>query len=505
MKSIVKNVHELDGKVFRGADAVNHEGSKAWSMSDKEMLKQYAYTGVLGNTFYATQKDIIDEAIDLIKRSDAKDLAESIVIGRNEGYIRSFSILGLVYLSMKDIDLFKKVFDKIILTGNDMEDFINICHTVRGFGRGIKTAINNWLMNHVNPYYALKYKKQIADAVRIARPKVNDVIYAFILNNYAEVDKEKVNIAFEEYQELNAFNEIPNLLENKDFDKVAEYINKYRLDVDSLTAYYSQFNNTIWNAIANQTPVMRFLKYLNKFEKVGIDVSEIAERKITVENLKKAKVFPFRLFMAYMAINNQNITNILANVLNDYIVSTNWENFANKSFAICPDVSGSMTGLINNGNLRYIDIAAMFTGFLVKGCKNVTVIPWAGQVKEYKVPFADSVISHMKYISSIGGGGTAMGCSVRYLLKNNIKKDVCIFITDTEDYSRKSVWDRSNTGSWIEAWIDYKKIYPNSKAIIIRGDAYHTNPMSEEQCKKYNIYQIFGWNDKVVDYIQRIV
>lgn len=143
MKNVISRVEQVENKVLKTADTITFEGAPAWKMSDAERLNQYAMTGVLGRTFYVSQKDIIDEAIDLIKRSDASDLAKAIVIGRNIGYIRAFPILGLVYLSMKDSDLFKKTFPLVIYTGDDLENFIDLTRKTRGFGRSIKSAIND--------------------------------------------------------------------------------------------------------------------------------------------------------------------------------------------------------------------------------------------------------------------------------------------------------------------------------------------------------------------------
>lgn len=507
MKNIVNVVKEKEDKLFKTANTVTFEGEKAWTISDKERLIQYSMTGVLGRTFYVSQKEIIDEAIELIKRSDANDLAEAIVIGRNEGYIRSFPILGLVYLSQKNIDLFKKVFADVIKTGGDLGDFIDLCHGVRGFGRGIKTAMIEWLNKNVKPYYALKYRKQIADAVRISRIKNDDCIYAFILRDCVDVNKDKLNNAYETYKELKAFDDIPKLLSEKNYDEVAKLIQENKLDVDSLTAYYNQFDKKIWLSIAEQSPVMRFIKYLNKFERVGIDVFEIAKNKITVDNLKKARVFPFRLFMTFneLSYTNQKIANLIANVLDDYIKQYDWNKFNEKTWAICPDVSGSMDSVCgNNGRLRYIDIAAMFTAFLAKGLNDVVALPWSNNVKKYSCSFSDSVVTQMNFIRGIGGGGTNMSSALELMINENIKRDVCVFVTDTESYSRKSTWGGNGT-SWLEAWVKYHAKFPNSKAIVVRGDCYNNQPMSEEQCEKYNIYQIFGWSDKVIDYIQHIV
>lgn len=509
MKNVISRVEQVENDVLKTADTITFEGAPAWKMTDRERLIQYAMTGVLGRTFYVSQKDIIDEAIDLIKRSEASDLAKAIVIGRNVGYIRAFPILGLVYLSQKDTNLFKKCFEHVIYTGDDLENFIDLTRKTRGFGRSIKTAINDWLKKKVNPYYALKYRKSIGDAIRLSRPKDNNCIYSYILRGKTDSATD-VNIqkAYDEFKEFSAFEEIPKLLNEGNYEQVKENILNYRLDVDSLTAYYDKFDKNIWDAIAQNSPVMRFLKYLNKFERVGVNTYDYAKQKFTVENLKKAKVFPFRLFMTWKNISSTNkVGDVLADVLDDYIVQYDWNKFNEKTWAICPDVSGSMNGRLGGysarSTLSYLDISAMFTGFLVKGVDDAIVLPWASSLKPYKIPKKDSVISHMNYIKSLGGGGTNMNCALDYMLKNNIERDYCVFVTDTESYNRRSY--NGGNESWIESWIKYKKKYPNACAFVIRCDGYDQRPMSEEQCVEYNIHQIFGWNDSVISYIQNIV
>lgn len=508
MKYIKSRVGQVENKIIKSADTITFEGGTAWVMEDEERLVQYAMTGVLGNTFYVSQKDIVDDAISLIKRSDPKSLASAIVLGRNVGYIRSFPILGLVYLSMKDTNLFNEVFQHVIITGDDLKNFIDLTRTIRGFGRSIKKAINKWLENKVNPYYALKYRSAIGDAIRLSRPKDNNCIYSYILRGKTNsVKDENLKKALDQYKEFSAFEEIPQLLKNKEYEKVRDNILNYRLDVDSLTAYYDKFDAGIWDSIAKNSPVMRFLKYLNKFERVGIDVYSYAKEKFTVENFKKAKVFPFRLFIAWKQMSSTNkINDLLANILDDYINQYDWEKFNKKTWAICPDVSGSMRsplGGVNNNGLKYLDISSMFTGFLVKGVEDAIVLPWASSLKPYKIPKKDSVISHMNYINSLGGGGTNMNCALEYLISNNIKRDYCVFVTDTESYNVPSV--HGGTESWIETWVKYHNKYPDSRAFIIRCDGYEQRPMAEEHCKKYGVYQIFGWNDSVISFIKNIV
>lgn len=185
MKTLKENLKTI--ATYAGADTVNAEGFSAWTPSDTTLLEQPAMTGTLGNSFYANAKDAAAEAVKLLERADAAALAAAIVKGRNEGFIRAFPILGLVHLSLKDTQLFQETFNKVVLTGNDLVDFIEVAKTIRGLGRSIKKAISGWLKKNTTPYYAQKYRRQMADAIRLSRFKGEDSIYSYILNAYTGV------------------------------------------------------------------------------------------------------------------------------------------------------------------------------------------------------------------------------------------------------------------------------------------------------------------------------
>ena len=97
MKTLKENMKTV--ATYASADTTNAENFPAWTPSDAVLLEQLAMTGTLGNSFYANAKEAAKEAIALLERADAQALAAAIVRGRNEGFIRAFPILGLVYLS----------------------------------------------------------------------------------------------------------------------------------------------------------------------------------------------------------------------------------------------------------------------------------------------------------------------------------------------------------------------------------------------------------------------
>ena len=503
MKNVKENLQSV--ATYSTADTTNAEGFAAWTPSDVTLLEQFSMTGTFGNSFYANAKDTTKEVVQLLERVDASALAAAIVRGRNEGFIRTFPILGLVYLSTKDTVLFKETFNKVVLTGNDLVDFIEMAKAVRGLGRAVKSAIAAWIAKNANPYYAQKYRRQIADAIRLSRFKGEDAIYAYILNAYPKVKgntEEKLGKAYEQYPDLAAHRDFVSAVESGDLASAAALLKEKNLDVNSLTSYYGKFDKTLWAAVAAKSPVMRFIKYLAKFLREGVVTEEVVRAKVNVAALKKAKVFPFRLYTAYLAVarevpaTDKWVVDYLADVMNEYALAYDWSVFTDKEWVVAPDVSGSMCSPIGKSSvLTYASVSAMFVGFFMKGLKHIKVLPWDSEVHSYSVPAADSVMTHIGAIMKMVGGGTYMETAVKYMLENNIKADYAVFLTDTEEYGK----------GWLASWKDYHKRFPDAVAFVLRGDSYMTSPIPEDETKKLNVYQVFGWNDSVIDYMKFVL
>ena len=503
MKTVKENLKTV--ATYATADTTNAEGFAAWTPGDATLLEQLSMTGTLGNSFYANAKEATQDAVRLLERADAAALAAAIVRGRNEGFIRTFPILGLVYLSRKDTALFKETFNKVVLTGNDLVDFIELAKSVRGLGRAVKSAISAWIAKNTNPYYAQKYRRQIADAIRLSRFKGEDSIYAYVLSAYSEVKgntEAKLAKAYAEYPDLAAHRDFVSAVESGDLAAAATLLKEKNLDVNSLTHLYDKFDKALWAAVAAKSPVMRFIKYLAMFLREGVVTEDVVKAKVNVQTLKKAKVFPFRLYTAYMAVareiaaEDKWVVDYLADVMNDYAIAYDWSAFADKEWMIAPDVSGSMSYRIGNSSiLTYAAVSAMFVGFFVKGLKRVKVLPWDTEVHSYPVPAADSVMTHIAAITDMVGGGTFMETAVKHMVAKNIKTDYAVFLTDTEEYG---------TG-WLASWKTYHKRFPEAVAFVLRGDSYMTSPIPEDEAKKLNVYQIFGWNDSVIDYMKFVL
>lgn len=478
---------------YATADKVNKEGAPAWSMGQKDSLRQMCFCGQLGDSFYASAKENVENALDIFQKADPLELQEAIVKGRNEGFMRTVNIMGLVILSQKDPTLFKACFKDVVRTGNDLQDYMEINRKIRKFGRAVKSAMHDWIDEKCNAFYAVKYRKEIADAIRLSKKVADTPAQLYTLEIYPRKKQIDLDKILKAEPGLKAFEDCKDLMKEGNVEKAANLIIENDLDVTSLV---SQAPKGLWQALAQKMPVMMFLKYMDKLDREGVLTAALVREKLTPEKLNKAKVFPFRLYIAYEHISNTEARNALAEVLDEYVQMYNWAVFNRYSWAIGPDVSGSMTSAVQGSSLTPCIVAGLFSAFFKKGLKDARLIPWSDSLHEELVtPKGDTVLTQLQRIAHHHGGGTSMGLVPKYLLERKIKVDKVYLITDSMHFSNKGY-------GFVDAWIAYHKFHPKAQGILHRVDGYNTQPFNEKDAKSLNLMQIFGWSDNVIKYLQ---
>lgn len=516
--NIIKEVINPQGKVYKSADTVNFEGFPAWIPSDESYMEQILMTNSLENTFYVDQAKNIGDSIKFLEGNeesvkcienfpDVKTLARLAIKGRNEGYIRTINIVALCIIKKKDSVLFREIFNDIIRTGQDLLQFIEISKAMGISGSARRKAIKNWLkVKGLTPFYALKYRRALQVGVKLSRPSEKDfdekqnVIVDYLMGKKPE------NEYFAKLPKpLVLFEMISKVGEDGSYaseNQIITAIKEGRLDYTAIKGIFTKdrpITAKIWVALAEQMGTFALLRHLATFERNYIfenpglreQAYEIIEKRFTVENFKRAKIFPFRIYQAYHMVRDSRVKNILADALEQYVPQFNWDAFG--KVCIAPDTSGSMgCSISSRSNMKYCTVAAMFAGFLYKGIKNSVVYPFDTDVRHNLVrPRSDSLITHIESLDT-PGGGTYMEIPIRELLQRKEKVDTFISITDSVEWGE----------GWLAEWKDYKKnVNPNAVAFLIRIDPYRSQPYSQEDAVKYDIYSIYGWNDNVISYI----
>src|SRR6059058_1293367 len=102
----------LIGKLIPATDAINEERAPAYALSPKHQLGQYAATGCLNTTFYATADQQLAKVLELCADIDAEFIAKTAVFCRERGFMKDMPALLCAVLSVKDRDLLNVVFTR---------------------------------------------------------------------------------------------------------------------------------------------------------------------------------------------------------------------------------------------------------------------------------------------------------------------------------------------------------------------------------------------------------
>jgi len=86
------------GKLIPRADAVNEAGGKAYQLSPKAALAQYAATGCLSTTFYASERDQLKTVLNLCAHPQVEPefIARVAIYARSKGHMKDLPALGSV-------------------------------------------------------------------------------------------------------------------------------------------------------------------------------------------------------------------------------------------------------------------------------------------------------------------------------------------------------------------------------------------------------------------------
>jgi 60 kDa SS-A/Ro ribonucleoprotein len=252
---------------------------------------------------------------------------------------------------------------------------------------------------------------------------------------------------------------------------------------------------------------MNLLLNLSTFTRHGVFKSEenveYAVAKFTNPRaVEHSKVLPFRFFDAYRQYVSAEHDVRLADALRQALELSfvNMPSLGDRKVALGIDTSGSMSNPVSErGMARYIDIAGIFTGALLKRIEGRAIpLPFDTRVHhDHTLSSRDDVMVTVGKVASYGGGCTAVGSPIEHLLRSRTKVDAFVGITDNVDWAHGQ--GHSCSGSFLELWRSYRtQVAPDAKAFLVTIAPYRelVAPSGER-----GVHFIYGWNDKALRYI----
>lgn len=493
------------------ADTTNAAGGKAYKLSAEQALTKLVLTGTLGDTYYTSAGDQLDEVKQLAGSVDVEFLAQLAVYAREQGFMKDTSALLLAILCTRDTELFKRVFNRVVDSGKMLRNFVQILRsgTVgrKSLGSAAKGAVQQWLLKATDAQLlngAIGTTPSLADVIKMVHPKPTDAnraaLFAWIIGReFVQADLPA------ELQQLQAFRQ----------DSTLEVPKVPFLYLSSQPDFTLQH----WEKLVRTMSWTQLRMNLNTLTRKGLfendnpnrqeNIRFVAERLADVDAIQKARIFPYQLLTTYQATLGgvpQAISNALQQAME--VAVSNVPKLPGQTVVGC-DVSGSMQSPVTGSrgtkdtSTRCIDVAGLISAAILRKNQEAVVIPFddgAYDVRDKLNPF-DSVMTIASQLASINGGSTQCALVIAGMYQMGVKADLVVIVSDNESWSRGYNSAYYNPGSELDAaWARYlAEVNPNAKLVCL-----DINPSSNSQVSaRPNTLNIGGFTDNVFELIRQ--
>lgn len=491
----------IAGKLLPKADAVNEAGGRAYKLSPKAALAQYAITGCLNGTFYADAETQLAKVIELCQNVEAEFIAKLAVYARERGHMKDMPALLCAVLAVKDVALLKAVFPRVIDNGKMLRNFVQMIRSGavgrKSLGTAPKRLINEWLASRSDEAIfkdSVGQSPSLADVVKMIHPKPTSesraALYGYFIGRDFNADA------------------LPALVRQFEQFKAGESVEVPKVPFQMLTSLPLATKD--WTEIARNAPWQMTRMNLNTFARHGVfdqaGLPElIANRLRDEEAIKKARVFPYQL-MAAFTNTNQKIPGNVRDALQDAmeIAIANVPKLPGKVY-VFPDVSGSMhspaTGYRKGATsqVRCIDVAALVAAAIIRRNPNAEVIPFESKAIEIRLNARDTVMTNAEKLASLPCGGTNCSAPLSLLNQRKATGDLVVYVSDNESWM-----DSPNYGTFggsatetMKEWAEFKQRNATARMVCIDIQPYATTQAQTRE----DILNIGGFSDQVFDVI----
>lgn len=450
------------------ADAVNQAGGRAYALSDKHALAQYAATGCLSNTFYAAAQGQLDAVRALVARVEPEFIAKAAVYTRERSHMKDMPALLLAELASRDGALLERVFGRVCDNGKMLRNFVQIVRSGatgrRSLGTRPKRLVRRWLEQRSDAQVladSVGGDPALTDVLRMVHPKpASDgrrALYGYLLGRPHDAAALPACVrAFEDFK-AGRSDQVP--------------------DVPFQLLTGAPLRDSAWRAIAARAGWQMLRMNLNTFLRHGVFddaalTKALAAKLAAPAEVRKARVFPYQLLMAYKqadAAVPKKIREALHAAMEAAIDNVPE---ASGQVHVLLDVSGSMRSPVtghrkgSTSAVQCIDVAALMAAALLRKNRHAEVIPFHDKIVPCTIDAYDSVLTNARRLASLPSGGTNCAAPLIELNRRKAKGDLVVFVSDNESWIDTRNTYRRGT-QVMEEWRKYKGRSPQAKLVCI--------------------------------------
>lgn len=484
------------GRLLPAADAKNREGAPAYAYTPRHKLAQLAVTGTFNRTFYAGAEVQLKEILKLLPQLEAEFIARTAVYAHERGHMKDMPALLLAYLSMLQSDAFQRAFPRIVTNGRMLRNVVQMLRSGvtgrKSLGSRPKRLVQQWLEEASDQQLlraSVGNDPSLADVLRMVHPRPKDAsreaFYGWLVGRPYDAAKLPVRlVAFEAFK--------------RDPSQPLPDVPFQMLTALPLTKEH-------WVGIAKKAGWQMLRMNLNTFARHGVYEVEgfagmLAARLADPAEIRKARVFPYQLMMAY-AMTGKGVPGVVRNALQDAMeIALANVPALHGNVVVCPDVSGSMSSPVTGHrkgattSVRCIDVAALVAAAVLRKNPAARVIPFAQTVVDVDLNPRDSVMTNAGKLAAVGGGGTNCSAPAERLVQQKATVDLMIYVSDNESW----VDAKGQRGTGLmRAFESLKQRNPKAKLVCIDIQPYGTTQALERD----DVMNVGGFSDAVFDQI----
>ncbi|MBI4821582.1 MAG: TROVE domain-containing protein [Deltaproteobacteria bacterium] len=480
------------------ADAINSERAPAYAFSAKHALAQYAATGCLNATFYASAQNQLTHVLRLLDGVSPEFVAKTAVFARTKGFMKDLPALFTAWLTVTAPELAETVFSRVIDDAKMLRNFVEILRSGvvgrKSLGSLPKRLVRSWFDGRAPDAIfrgSVGDKPSLADVIRLAHPKPKgderSALFAYLLGR--SHDREK----------------LPSLVRELEDWKVRREGAPPRVPFQLLTALDLDAN--AWKTIARNASWQETRMNLATFARHGVFASKkttelVAARLKDPEEVRRARVFPYQLLMAHAAAGESvpgSVRQALESALD--VALENVPKIDGKIF-VCPDVSGSMCSPVTGHRtgattaVRCIDVAGLVAAAMLRK-NDAEVLPFEHDVVSLSLSKRDSVLTNARKLASVGGGGTSCSAPLAKLNASRAKGSLVVLVSDNESW----VDARPQGTALMAEWTVFAARNPGAKLVNIDIVPNRTTQGAE----RHDVINVGGFSDSVFELMSNVV
>ena len=491
----------IAGALAPKADRFNEAGGRAYSLAPRQALAQFAATGCLNRTYYATAEDQLQQVLKLCENVPTDFIARTALHCRQKGFMKDVPALLCAVLAARDAERLELIFDRVIDDAKMLRNFVQILRSGvtgrKSLGSLPKRLVRRWFESRGDAAIFradVGQSPSVADIVKMVHPrpasKSREALYGYLIGRQHDASA------------------LPDIVREFESWKADPAGNPPDVPFQMLTAL--PLTAEQWQAIARRASWQTTRMNLNTFARHGVFTNreltqQIASRLRGEDQVRRAKVFPYQLMAAYHNVGAE-VPHEVKEALQDAmeIAISNVPVVAGK-VVVAPDVSGSMhspvTGVRKGATskVRCIDVAALVAAAFLRQNRDADVLPFENNVVRVKLNPRDSVMTNAQKLASLPCGGTNCSAVLIDLNARKVQADLVIYGSDNEswmDTPQHGRFGGSATRTMSE-WMKFKQRNPKARLVCLDIQPYATTQAQERE----DILNIGGFSDSVFQVI----